>query len=230
MTADPSAATEAEPISVLVVDDHVLFTQSLVRLLSDSPDIRVVGTCVNGAEAERVVREAKPDVILMDLLLPDMTGAQVTARINESNGRARVLMLTGLADRSTLRDAIRSGCVGHLAKTESVDTVIDAIRRAAAGEVLIDPELRSELENENAPGSSLTRREREVLELLAKGMSTREVAATLHVSLNTARNHIQRLLPKLGAHSKLEAVAIATREGLVRRRPEAESDAAPAGS
>lgn len=205
-------------MSVLVVDDHVLFSQSLVRLLSDH-GIEVVGTCTTGKEAVSLVGDLRPDVVLMDLLLPDGTGAEATKRIKETNGRAKVLLLTGLADDTTLRDAIRAGCVGHLAKTESIDVVVDAVHRAAAGESLIDPALRAEVESSEEPGATLTRREREVLALLADGMSTREVAATLDIRLNTARNHIQRLLPKLGAHSKLEAVAIASREGLIRRSP-----------
>jgi putative two-component system response regulator len=216
---------DEEPrIRVLVVDDHEIFVQSLVRLLSAHPALKVVGTAATVATAEKATVAYEPDVVLMDFELPDGDGATATEAVKALLPRTKVVMLTGRTDRGAAVRAIAAGCSGFVAKAQGVEALIEAIRAAHAGDeaVRIDdlPRLLGDLRpTRRGLGTDLGTREIEVLQLMASGATSRAIAAQLYVSLNTVRNHVQHILDKLHAHSKLEAVATAVREGVIAREP-----------
>ncbi|MFZ6005299.1 MAG: response regulator [Actinomycetota bacterium] len=216
MTIGPS-------ISVLIVDDHTMFAEGLSRSLSASSDIEVVGCAATGREAEERCREAAPDVVLMDFGLPDQDGARTTRAVRAEAPDIKVVMLTSLVDDSVVLSAIDAGCSGYVTKDKSVSELVDAIRAAHAGEALIAPAMLVRLlprlrRSYQGLGSDLTAREREVLSLLAEGLPNKDIAERLVVSLNTVRTHVQNVLSKLQAHSKLEAVAVAAREAIIDLR------------
>jgi putative two-component system response regulator len=211
---------ELRRIRVLVVDDHEIFSQSLVRLLESNPDMKVIGTAPTVADAERAAIAYEPDVVLMDFELPDGDGTEATRAIKAVRPSTSVVMLTGRADRSSFSRAIAAGCSGFVTKTEPVAVLVQAIRAADAGEEPAPVQGLLELLSDLPPsrtglGSDLHPRELEVLGLLAAGVPNRLIAEQLHISFNTVRNHVQRILDKLHAHSKLEAVSIAVREGII---------------
>jgi len=210
-------------IRVLVVDDHKMFAESLVNLLEREEDLAIVGQAGSVGELKRVLQETEPDVVLMDYRLPDGDGIEAAGYVRRERSEAQIVMLTGMSDDTVLLRAIDAGCAGFVTKDNAVEEAVAAIRAAASGEAVISPHMLSRLlpklrrEREQEPQSPLTPREREVLLLLAEGLSNGAIAERLFISLNTVRNHVQNLLSKLGAHSKLEAVAIAARNGLVDR-------------
>jgi putative two-component system response regulator len=209
-------------IRVLVVDDHPIFVQSLVRLLNTQATITVVGAAGTAAEAEIAAVACEPDVILMDFELPDHDGATATEAIKVLIPQVKVVMLTGRTDQRALVRAIGAGCSGFVAKTEPIDKLLAAIQAAHEGETptAIEelPRLLAQLRpTSRGLGSDLRPRELEVLQLMAAGMANKALAEQLFLSLNTVRNHVQHILSKLGVHSKLEAVATAAREGIIDR-------------
>lgn len=209
-----------QPVAVLIVDDHRMFGESLARLLSDEEGITVLGVATSGAAAVEATERLHPKVVLMDYQLPDHDGVTVAAEIKRRDPSTMVVILTGLSDDRALLAAIDAGCSGFLTKDRAAAEVADAVRAAAAGEALISPDLLARLlpklnRTHSEIGADLTDREREILGLLARGLSNRAIASELYLSLNTIRNHIQSILRKLGSHSKLEAVATAVREGVI---------------
>lgn len=215
---------DAPRIRVLVVDDHEIFVQSLVRLLGAHPDLKVVGTAASAAAARAATVAYEPDVVLMDFVLPDGDGAAATEAVKALLPRTKVVMLTARTDHDALVRAIAAGCSGFVAKAEAVETLVEAIHSAYAGDEPTQmaemPVLLSELRpTSRGLATALTTREVEVLGLLGSGMASRAIAHDLNTSLNTVRNHVQHILYKLGAHSKLEAVATAVREGIIERIP-----------
>ena len=208
------------PVGVMIVDDHRMFAESLARLLSDEEGITVVGLAATGSEALQLACRDRPAVVLMDYQLPDRDGATVTTEIKERNPDVKVVMLTGRTDDRILLDAIEAGCSGFLTKDRAAGAVADAVRAAAAGEALISPGLLARLlprlqRTQRQVGFDLNDREREILRFLAQGSSNKAIAGELYLSVNTIRNYIQSVLRKLGAHSKLEAVSTAVREGII---------------
>jgi len=204
----------------MVVDDHQLLTQSLLMVLKEEEDLTVVATAASVAEAQVTARRTVPDVVLMDYRLPDGLGTDAARLIRADNPAIKVVMLTGFPDDSILLAAIEAGCSGYITKDSAVGEAISAVRAAHAGEALISPAMLARLlpklrRDYRGVGSSLTDREREVLRLLAQGSQNQAVADQLFLSVNTVRKHVQSILTKLGAHSKLEAVAIAVREGVI---------------
>jgi DNA-binding NarL/FixJ family response regulator len=164
----------------------------------------------------------RPDVVLMDYGLPDGDGVMATAAIKASQPDVKVIMLTSFVDEEVLVAAIEAGCSGYVTKHKGAEELTTAVRLAADGEVVVSPDMLARLlprlrRNHQGLGWDLTPRERQVLELLAHGDSKETIAARLFLSTNTVRNHIQNILTKLGVHSRLEAVAIAAREGLLHR-------------
>jgi DNA-binding NarL/FixJ family response regulator len=213
----------AAPLRVLIVDDHEVFADGLAALLSGEPDVAVAGIASGVADAGALAAQVRPDVVLMDYELLDGTGIEATLAVRSACPTASVVMLTSYSDDTVLLAAIEAGCSGFLTKHRAGREVVDAVRTAAAGEVLISPALLARLlprlrREPIRAASALTARELQVLELLAEGLSNHAIADRLSVSHNTVRNHVQNLLAKLDAHSRLEAVATAVRQGLVERR------------
>lgn len=226
--AEGSERTTANgaPIRVLVVEDQRAVAAAFGAMLSRQEDMRVVGIAVSIAEATRLASEAAPDVVLMDYHLPDGTGAEATEAIRRIHPRSQIIVLTGSAETSAMLAAFEAGAAGYLLKTQPAEDVVEAVRRAAAGEMLIPIEtvallLRQRRERERAGAererviATLTPREREVLALLAKGLDNQTIADRLVVSINTVRMHVQNVLDKLDAHSRLQAVIRASEYGIV---------------
>jgi DNA-binding NarL/FixJ family response regulator len=209
-----------ETIGVVIIDDHRMFADSLARLLSDEADVSVLGVATTGAQGVALVSTLNPQVALVDFDLPDRNGVAVAEEIKQHVPEVMVVMLTGRSDDRVLVSAIEAGCCGFLTKDAAATDVASAVRLAAAGESLISPKQLARLlpklnRNYQALGSDLTDREREVLVLLAEGAANAAIAKQLHLSVNTIRNYVQAILTKLGAHSKLEAVATGVREGII---------------
>lgn len=207
-------------IRVLVVDDHEIFSHSLARLLDAQADIEVVGTAGTVAAAVDAIAELEPDVVLMDFHLPDGDGPQAARQIKAIRPTSEVIMLTARTDEQALVDALAAGCAGFVRKEDAIEHLLRAIVAAYEGEIVNPPRDLVPLlrKLEHAPrgvGDGLTPREVEILTLSAAGMVNKEVALELGIRLNTVRNHVQKILGKLGAHSRLEAVAIAMREGIL---------------
>src|SRR5262249_41547833 len=202
-----------------LVDDERLFAELMRVVLSKAEDIEVVGVVHDVATAVRRAPELRPTLVLSDYHLPDGTGADVARTLRRTAPDVSVLVLTGDPSDAALADVARSGAVGHLTKSRGLDEVVTAVRTAASGEILFAPsELQRLLVTE--PGTPqldepLTARELEVLRCLASGISTGAGAALLGISPATLRAHVQAILRKLGAHSRLEAVAEAARLGLI---------------
>lgn len=214
---DPSAST----ITVLVVDDHLMFAQSLARLLVDQDDITVVGVAMSGREGIDLAIQHHPRVVLLDYKLPEGDGVQVALEMKRHDPSIMVVMLTAFTDDRILLAAIEAGCSGFLTKDRAASDVVTSVRSAAAGEAVISPALLARLlprlnGAHRSVGDDLTDRERELLAYLAAGATNKAIAAELHLSVNTVRNYVQSVLTKLGAHSKLEAVSTAVREGIIR--------------
>jgi len=212
----------------MVVDDHQLLAQALSEVLDDEADLEVVARTGSVAEAIEAARELAPDVVLMDYQLPDGNGVTAAERIRRHRPQTKVVMLTAYAEDALLVAAAEAGCSGYLTKDRAVEEVVSAVRAAHAGELLVSsatlaqllPKLRAQRRPGAYPGSSpagaaLTARELEVLQLIAEGLSNHAIAERLVLSLNTVRNHVQNVISKLRAHSKLEAVAIAVRTGVI---------------
>lgn len=202
-------------IRLMLVDDHDMVAQGLKIVLEDEPDIDVVAVANSAAQAVAIATTARPDVILMDYYLPDGDGASAAARIRSDNPNIKVVLLTGSDDPDALQRAVDAGCTGYLAKSGPLDELAAAVRVAAAGHVVISAEDLSRLVPRTREGTVLTEREREILFLIADGLTNQAIAARLVLSVHTVRTHVQTILGKLGAHSKLEAVATARRRRLL---------------
>jgi DNA-binding NarL/FixJ family response regulator len=217
-------------IRVVVADDQVLVRSGFTMLLSGEPGIEVVGEAGNGAEAVALAASEHPDVILMDVRMPVMDGLDATRRItgDESLSSTRVVILTTFDLDEYVHEALRAGASGFLLKDTLPVDLLNAVRVVAAGDALIAPRITRRLIEEFArrPGPAaaaaahtalgqLTEREREVLELVAKGLSNAEIAATLYVSHATVKTHVSRLLMKLGARDRAQLVMIAYETGVV---------------
>lgn len=211
-------SAEPSPVRVLLVEDHDMVAEALQLALDRADGITVVGRARSRAEAVPDAREHRPDVVLLDRRLSDGDALGVIAELGETG--ARVLVLTGDATPSVAVQVAKAGGAGLLLKSSQLGLLESAVRDVAAGGMVFDPELLPEIFDRltgRAPvrGAQLTARERETLDLLAEGATTEEIGERLGVSRNTTRNHVQRVLEKLGARSKLEAVAVARREGLI---------------
>lgn len=218
-TSEHVAAESSAPIRVLIVDDHEVLGESLARVLDDEPDIVSVGLAQSLAQARSRVGSATPDVLLLDRRLPDGDGVAAIEELRGLRPSMSVVVLTASTGDDVLVRAIEAGAAGFVSKSRGLRDVTSAVRAAAAGEAVISPEMLTRLLPKLRRGqghdADLTRREQEVLEMLARGLSNAAIADELHVSVHTVRNHIANLSAKLGAHSKLEALSIAVRRGLV---------------
>jgi len=209
-------------IRVLVVDDHVVFSDALATILRTEPEIEVVGKGGTVQEAISSARALQPDVVLLDVHMPDGSGVEAAAAIKKDRPQTQVVILTSDEDEAVLRSAVQAGVTGYLSKHESAAQVVQAVRSAARGEALIAPYMLARLlhglkkKDEPAPATLLTKRELEVLSELALGQDNEAVAKVLRMSPNTVRTHVQNILSKLDVHSKLEAVSRGIREGWIR--------------
>ena len=211
----------------MVVDDHALFRRGLDRVLSDEPDIEVVGEAGDGVEAVGRVRELTPDVVIMDVRMPRATGIEAARTIRAMVPETKVIMLTVSDLEEDLYEAVKAGANGYLLKEVSIGEVADAVRAVAAGHSLVSPSMASKLltefnalaqradERQRALSPKLTERELEVLKLVAKGLSNREIGNELFIAENTVKNHVRNVLEKLQLHSRMEAVVYAMREKLL---------------
>jgi putative two-component system response regulator len=218
--AYPDQEDDQRRIRILVVDDHEIFAQSLVRLLGSRPELKVVGIAGSVSEAVVGVLGYEPDVVLMDFELPDGDGPQATEQIKALMPSVKVIMLTARNDELSLVHSIAAGCSGFVKKEDTVDVLLAAIVAAHEGETVAAPQELAPLLRQLRPtnrglGADVTPRELEILRLIASGLVNKQIAQHLGLSLNTVRNHVQNVLYKLQAHSKLEAVATAVREGVI---------------
>ena len=216
--AGDDAATQQ--VRVLIVEDHLMFAQALRSALDDRDDIAVTDAVDTVAGAVAAVEETTPDVVLMDYRLPDGDGVEAARQIIAVRPATRVVMLSATADDNVLREAIQAGCSGYITKSSAIDELILAVRAAHRGEALISPAMLSRLVeragDRTRVGSDLTGREVQVLRLLAEGYSNQAIATQLDIRLATVRNHVQSIIEKLQAHSKLEAVSTSLRLGLIQ--------------
>jgi len=215
---------------VLVVDDQRTLLDLLQIVVDQQPDLQCVGAAATGKEAIELAAHHRPDVVLTDYRLPDIDGIEVTVRLKHDEPDVRVIMLTGHTDDpQVLLRASMAGVSGFLPKESPIWEVLSAIRMAKSGGMLIHPaQLAAVLAaardepDRVTQGFGLTRREREVLDLLGAGLDPQTIARALSLSVHTARGHVKSILSKLGAHSQLEAVVVAMKAGLIK-----EKDAAP---
>ncbi len=219
--------TGGEVIRVLIADDQALFRRGLFVVLGTEDDIEVVAEAENGEQAVARAAELAPDVVLMDVRMPKVSGIEAAAQISALLPTTKILMLTVSDEEDDLYEAIKSGANGYLLKEISVEEVAEAIRAVVLGQSLISPSMASKLLNEfnslarraaqqeQLPTPVLTSRELEVLKLVAKGMSNRDVAEELFISENTVKNHVRNILEKLHLHSRMEAVMYAVRQHLL---------------
>lgn len=201
---------------VLIVDDHLMVREGLKSLLSTDSDLEVVGEAANGAEAVELVSLTEPDVVLMDLMMPVMDGAEATARITESFPSVRVIALTSFADGELVEETLEAGAISFLLKDSRPEALTRAIRDAQDGRGTIDAgAMRSVMHRrQDDVGRDLTPREREVLSLLADGLSNGEIAARLTLAVGTVRLHVSSILAKLDAPNRTSAAIIALKHGL----------------
>ena len=203
-------------IRVLIVDDHLMVREGLKVLLSTAPDLDVVGEAANGAEAVELVPLTRPDVVLMDILMPVMNGAEAAARIKEAFPAVQVIALTSYADGELVEQTLQAGAVSFLLKDSRPEALVQAIRDAREGRGTIDAgAMRSMMSRgQDKVGADLTPREREVLALIAAGMSNNEIAEKLTLAVGTVRLHVSNILTKLDAPNRTTAAVIAMKHGL----------------
>lgn len=222
MPEEHESVTEVpeQPIRVLIIDDHEVLASSLAMVLDAESDITAIGVATTLKQARELIASTRPDVLLLDHRMPDGDGVAAIPQLRALRPTLGIVVLTASAADHVLLSAIENGASGFLSKTRSLDEVTAAVRAAAAGESVISPELLARLLPRFGRGKvqspdELTEREREVLALVAEGLSNAAIAERLVVSVHTVRNHIASLSAKLGAHSKLEALSIAVRQGLL---------------
>jgi len=200
----------------LLADDHTMLRQSLRRTMEDE-GLEVVGEAGDGEEAARLAEELTPDVVLMDVSMPGMDGVEAARRLVEADGRQRVVMLTMHIDRDVIDRAIRAGAVGYLTKDSSISEVILAIQLAANGDRPMSPRLAAAMLDEARRDDALISvREEEVLQLVADGYGTNEIAERLYISGKTVKNHLASIYEKLNARDRTQAVLMAVKMGIVK--------------
>jgi len=209
----------SKPIRVMVVDDHTMVRRGLATFLKVFDDLQLAGEAESGAAAIQLCGEILPDVVLMDMVMPDMDGATATRAICQKYPQVQVIALTSFKEGDLVKNALEAGAIAYLLKDVSADDLVRAIRAAHAGRATLSPEAAQALvETANqppAPGLDLTEREREVLAWMVEGLNNTQIAARLTVSQSTIKSHVSNILTRLGVSSRTEAVAFALRHKLV---------------
>lgn len=208
------------PIRVMVVDEHGMVRKGISAYLKNNPDLHIIGEAQNGREAVELCERLEPDVILMDLQMPEMDGITATRLIHKQYPRIQIIALTSFQDRDKVQDVLSAGAISYLLKNVSGDDLAEAIRDAYAGRATLAQEAVQALiqplpSAPDAPGFDLTMRERQVMALLIKGLNNNEIAIQLSISHATAKAHVSSILSKLGVSNRAEAVAIAIQRKLV---------------
>jgi DNA-binding NarL/FixJ family response regulator len=221
----PSPVAGQADIRVLVVDDQELFRRGLTMLLNAEDDIEVVAEAADGVSAAALAAAHSPDIVLMDVRMPKLSGIEACVAIKDAAPSARIIMLTVSDEEADLYEAVKNGASGYLLKDSSTDEVAQAVRVVADGQSLISPSMAIKLldefkqmsrtDRQAVPTPRLTERELEVLRLVAQGLNNREIAKQLFISENTVKNHVRNILEKLQLHSRMEAVMYAVREKLL---------------
>ena len=201
-------------VRLVLADDHRMLREGLRRSLEEQ-GLSVVGEASDGEEAVRLARELEPDIVVMDLSMPVLDGIEATRRIRETTPDTKVVVLTMHGDADMVQRAIRAGAVGYLVKDCTTDEVVATIRAAASGETAVSRELAVAMLAE-AQDEMISKREREVLQLVAEGLTTPEVADRLFISIKTVKNHLASIYEKLDAHDRTQAVLRAIRLGIIR--------------
>ncbi len=211
---------EMHPIRVMIVDDHNMVRRGLIAYLEEEPDLRLVGQAADGEEAVQICEQARPDVILMDLVLPELSGVEATKIIRRRWPQVQVIALTSFQERELVQDALRAGAISYLLKNVSGTDLVEAIRAAHAGRSILAPEAIEALIQpagpQLVPSSALTPRERDVLALLVEGLTNAEIAAQLGVSRSTVKVHVSNVLSKLDVSSRGEAATLAIQHRLLK--------------
>ncbi len=212
--------TGPNPIQIILVDDHAMLRKGLRFFLAGFDDLELVGEAASGKEAVRLCAELEPDVVLMDMVMPDMDGATATQAILDQNPAIQVIALTSFQEEDLIERALRAGAISYLLKNVSAQTLAEAIRQARAGHSTLAPEATEVLIKATRQRAShhdygLTDREMEVLSLLVEGLSNAEIAERLVVSVATVKFHMRNILSKLGVSSRAEAIAMAWHEGIL---------------
>ena len=224
---EDASSAPGSPMRVLVVDDHVLYRRGLETVLAAEGDVDIVGEAGDGLDAVRQAARLQPDVVLLDLRMPRRSGLQACAEIKEVCPTARIVVLTVSDEEADLFDAVRAGANGYLLKDVPGEEIADGLRAVMSGQSLISPSMAGALLAEfaalsrrseqpsSSPAPRLTEREVQVLRLVARGMSNRDIAGELFISENTVKNHVRNILDKLQLHSRMEAVMYAVRERIL---------------
>jgi NarL family two-component system response regulator LiaR len=207
------------PIRVLIADDHSVVRQGLRMFLGADPELEIIGEARDGAEALKLASQLRPDVVLMDLLMPVMDGIRATAAIRRDMPDTEVVALTSVLEDNSVVDAVRAGAIGYLLKDTEAHELRRAIKAAAGGQVQLSPQVATRLLREvRTPDKSreiLTERETDVLRLLAQGNSNKEISQALNIGEQTVKTHVSHILDKLGVPSRTQAALFAIRTGLV---------------
>lgn len=207
-------------IRVMLVDDHEMVRRGLALMLQTFEDFDLVGEATNGAQAVELCAQARPDVVLMDLVMPIMDGVQATRLIRQKHPETRILTLTSFSDQERIEEALKAGALGYLLKDTSIEQLAHAIRSAHAGKASLSPDAANaviSMATQPAIGHNLTTREREVLTLMAAGLSNLQIAERLSVGRATIKSHVSNLLKKLGVATRTEAVVLAFKHKLITK-------------
>ncbi len=207
-------------IKVFICDDHDILRKGLRSLLQTVPDLDVVGEAADGETAIEMITELKPDVILMDLLMPGIGGVEAIRQLRKINHESRILVLSSSHEDELVVSSIRAGAIGYLIKTSSPDDLIDGIRRVSTGQSVLPPDISNKLltamQDPKSPNVTLTHREIDVLKLIGEGLSNRDISEVLEISENTVISHVGRILNKLELDNRTQAALYARKQGLVR--------------